>query len=73
MPGNGQRTERVMTEASEFRQYAGEALRSALKSTTEKERQSLFELARTWTDAARTSEHPMPAGVYSPTDHTTAR
>ena len=45
-----------MTEASEFRQYAEEAVRWALESTTEKERQSFFDLARAWTDAARASE-----------------
>jgi hypothetical protein len=62
-----------VTEANEFRQYAAEALRWALKSTAEKERQSLFELARTWMDAARASEHQMPAGVnyYSRTEHHT--
>ena len=62
-----------MSEATEFRRYADEALRSALTSTTEKERATLFELARTWTQAATASEDPMPAGVnYSPTDHRTA-
>jgi hypothetical protein len=63
-----------MSEASEFRKYAEEALRWALKSTTEKERLSLMELARTWAQAANASEHPMPMGTnYSPTDHQTAR
>jgi len=57
----------AMSEASEFQRYADEALRWALKSTTAKERATLFELARTWTEAARASEHPMPIGVnYSP-------
>jgi hypothetical protein len=29
-----------------------------------------FELAHVWTQAARASEHPMPAGInYNPTDH----
>jgi hypothetical protein len=63
-----------MSEADKFRQYAEEALRWAVKSTTEKERLSLMGLARTWTQAATASEHPMPMGVdYSPTDHSTAR
>jgi hypothetical protein len=63
-----------MSEASQFRQYAEEALQGAVKSTTEKERLSLMQLARTWTQAATASEHPMPMGAnYSPTDHQTAR
>jgi hypothetical protein len=41
-----------MSEASEFRQYADEALRWAAEATTEKERRSLLELARTWAEAA---------------------
>jgi hypothetical protein len=62
-----------MTEAGEFRKYAEEALHWALKSTTEKERVSLMQLARTWTQAATASEPPTPVGVnYSPTDHRTA-
>jgi hypothetical protein len=63
-----------MTEASEFRRYADEALRLAEKSKTETERRSLLELARTWTQAAAASE-PRPVGVnyYSPTDHQTGR
>jgi hypothetical protein len=63
-----------MSESSEFRQYAEEALRWAQKSTTEKEKFSLMELARTWSQAAYASEHAMPKGVhYTPTDHRTAR
>jgi hypothetical protein len=62
-----------MSEASQFRQYAEEALHGAVTSTTDKERRSLLELARTWTQAATASEPP-PMGVnYSPTDHSTAR
>jgi hypothetical protein len=63
-----------MTEASEFRQLAEEALRWANQSTTAEEKQSLMELVRTWMQAAYASEHPMPVGTdYSPTDHATAR
>jgi hypothetical protein len=63
-----------MTEASEFRQLAEEALRWANQSTTEEEKQSLMELVCTWMQAANASEHPMPVGAhYSPTDHTTGR
>jgi hypothetical protein len=68
-----QAQETVMSEASEFRRYAEEALRWAEKSTTEKEKLSLMELARTWSQAAYATEHPMPVGVnYRPTDHRTA-
>ena len=51
-----------MTEASEFRRYAEEALRWAEKSTTEKERLSLMELARTWSQAAYADELPLSTG-----------
>jgi hypothetical protein len=62
-----------MSEASEFRAYAEEALRWVQNATTEQERASLFELVRTWTQAAHASEYPMPVGVnYSPADHRTA-
>jgi hypothetical protein len=61
-----------MSEANQFRQYAEEALRGAVKSTTEKERLSLMELARTWTQAATASEPPPVGANYSPTDHRTA-
>jgi hypothetical protein len=63
-----------MSEASEFRQYADEALRWAEKSKTETERRSLLELARTWAQAATASEQPPPGvNYYSPVDHQTAR
>jgi hypothetical protein len=64
-----------MSEASEFQQYADEALRRALKSRTDKEKLPLIELARTWTQAAYAIEHPTPpAGAgCGPTDHGTAR
>jgi hypothetical protein len=63
-----------MTEVSEFRQYADEALRWAEQSKTEKERRSLLDLARTWAQAATACEPP-PMGVNycSPTDDQTAR
>ena len=61
-----------MSEASEFRKYAEEALSWAEKSTTAKEKRNLLDLARTWTQAALASERPMPMGVnYSPADHRT--
>jgi hypothetical protein len=62
-----------MSEASEFRRYADEALRWAAKATTEKERRPLMQLARTWAEAAAMSQNPMLVGVNnSPTDHNTA-
>jgi hypothetical protein len=61
-----------MSEASQFRQYAEEALGWALASTTEKERLSLMELARTWAQAAIASDPPIKGANYIPTDHRTA-
>jgi cation transport regulator ChaC len=37
-----------MSESSQFRQYADEAMSWAIQSKTEKEKATLFELARTW-------------------------
>jgi hypothetical protein len=62
-----------MSEADQFRQYADEALRWAAKSTTEKERRNLLELARTWSQAATVSEPPTAGVNYTATDHRTAR
>jgi hypothetical protein len=52
-----------MSEASEFRRYADEALSWAANATTKKEKRSLMELARTWAQAATMSENPMLVGV----------
>jgi hypothetical protein len=41
-----------MSESDQFRQYAEEALLWVAQSKTEKEKQLLLELARTWTEAA---------------------
>ena len=72
--GGGTHREPLMSEASQFRQYADEALRWAANATTEKERRSLRQLARTWAEAAAMSQNPMLMGVnHSPTDHNTAR
>jgi hypothetical protein len=46
-----------MTKAGQFRQYAEEAMRWALRSNTEKEKQAYTDLALTWTQAAVQSEH----------------
>jgi hypothetical protein len=48
--------EGVMSKADQFWQYAEEAMRWARQAKTEKEKQSLIELARTWTQAAACSE-----------------
>jgi hypothetical protein len=62
-----------MSETSQFRQYADEAMNWAIQSQTEKEKATLLELARAWMRAAIASDPP-PLGVnYSPTDHNTAR
>jgi hypothetical protein len=63
----------IMSEASQFRQYADDALRWAANATTEKERRSLMRLARTWVEAAAMSQNPMLVGNYISTDHNTAR
>jgi hypothetical protein len=62
----------VMTEFSQFQQYAEEAIQRAVQAKNEKEQFALKELARTWTQAANTSDHPVSVN-YSPTDHHTAR
>ena len=45
-----------MSQADQFRQYAEEALRWAYQSKTEKNKQALILLARTWTQAAQRSD-----------------
>jgi adenosyl cobinamide kinase/adenosyl cobinamide phosphate guanylyltransferase len=41
-----------MSKADDFWQYAEEALRSATKSKSERQKQALVDLARTWMQAA---------------------
>jgi hypothetical protein len=41
-----------MSKTDEFWQYAKEAILSASYAETDEERQGLFDLARTWTQAA---------------------
>ena len=63
-----------MSEANEFRRYAHEALLWAAQETTEKERQSLREIARTWAEAATMIENPMLVVANdSPKHHSAAR
>jgi len=45
-----------MSESSQFRQYAEEALLWVAQSKTEEEKQLLLGLVRTWTEAAAVSE-----------------
>lgn len=58
-----------MSESDQFRQYAEEALLWAAQSKTEKEKQLLLELVRTWTQAAvasavvANSTGPLPAAI----------
>jgi hypothetical protein len=62
-----------MSETSQFRQYADEAMSWAIQSKTEKEKATLLALARIWMQAATASDPP-PIGVnYTPTDHHVAR
>jgi hypothetical protein len=57
-----------MSQADQFRQYAEEALRGAHQSKTEKNKQALIELARTWTQGALQSESTMVVH-HSPPEH----
>jgi hypothetical protein len=49
-----------MSTADEFWQYAEEAMLRASRSTVEKERLALMDLARTWTQAALHSDTKLP-------------
>jgi hypothetical protein len=46
----------AMLEVDQFRQYADEALLWAAQSKTEKEKEALIDLARTWMQATLESE-----------------
>ena len=50
-----------MSESSQFRQYAEEALLWVAQSKTEEEKQTLTELACIWAQAAAESERPVAA------------
>ena len=60
-----------MSEADQFRQYAQEAMRRAGQAKTEKEKRSLLELARTWSQAALESDSTVMVNV-SPPQHRAA-
>jgi hypothetical protein len=55
-----------MSNKDEFWQYAKEAMRSALAAESDDDRQSLFELARTWTLAALLERHSLSRSVAMP-------
>jgi hypothetical protein len=61
-----------MSEADQFRQYADEALLWAAQSKTEKEKQLLLELVRTWTQAAVASDRTTVVINYIPPEHRAA-
>jgi hypothetical protein len=48
---------RPMSTTDQFWQYAREALLSACEAETENDRDNLFDLAQTWTQAALTARH----------------
>lgn len=47
----------AMSKANEFWQYAEEAILSAHHAQSDEERRALFDLARTWTQAALIERH----------------
>ena len=57
-----------MSEADQFREYAQEALLWACQSKTEKEKRTLLELARTWSQAALESDSTVVVS-NSPPEH----
>jgi hypothetical protein len=57
-----------MSNADQFRQYAEDNLRWARRSTTEKEKMALLELANHWMQLAVQSEGTA-AGMFSPREH----
>jgi hypothetical protein len=58
----------VMSKADDFRQYAEEALRSASKTTSEKQKHALIDLACTWMQAALKAD--ASASNHSPPRYT---
>ena len=55
-----------MSKADQFRQYAEEAMRWAYQSRTEKNKQALIELARTWTQSAVQSDRTVVVNDNAP-------
>jgi hypothetical protein len=55
-----------MSKADEYRQYAADAMRWARHSTiSQKSREALLDLARTWTEVAERYEHPVVVKKFS--------
>jgi hypothetical protein len=54
-----------MSEADLFRQYAKEAVHGASKATSENEKQTLIDLAFTWSQAAVMSERVLGSSYVS--------
>jgi hypothetical protein len=54
-----------MSIKDEFWQYAKEAILSAGAAKTDEERQSLLDLARTWTQAALKERQCIPSSVLT--------
>ena len=55
-----------MSEADLFRRYANEATRESYKATSENEKQTLSDLACTWSQAALISERVLGSSFVSP-------
>jgi hypothetical protein len=51
--------EGAMSKTDQFWQYAKEAILSACDATTDKDKEGLLELARTWTQAALQERAPV--------------
>jgi hypothetical protein len=60
-----------MSKSNQFREYAEEAMRWAHQSKTQEEKETLIELARTWTEAAVQSDRVFLVGS-SPPEHRAA-
>ena len=58
-----------MSKTDEFWQYAKEAIVSASRAQTDDERRSLFDLARTWTQAALVERHAQADTAIAAANH----
>jgi hypothetical protein len=58
----------MMTNASEYRQYARECMESAAKASTDVERRTFLDMARTWENAALAIEAQERPAVAAPLD-----
>ena len=60
--------EGIVSNTNQFWEYAEEAMLSALRAKTDKEKRTLIDLAHTWTQAALQSES-MVVVNFSPPEH----